>query len=248
MTKKAFSGDFVHELPKGMIEGYRLWFEYLKFALTDPSVKVQGSVYEPWGDVTASVFKSWWSQHWRQLFAVPANVRIVDDIKYAGALIDDPDVMIVAIHRAGTESQRLDDVRKAIRLRFGKSTSKSAFKPQFEITAKRNVHYPALRSMLRFLRLYAQSKNLEDATSAYMEWVRARNDKVKGTKREPSQIPKTLERFYQEIKLHQDDVKKYGRAKQSQKYNNAKNDARKFLAQGRKVLANVAKGQFPGSY
>ena len=64
----------------------------------------------------------------------------------------------------------------------------------------------------------------------------------------PPLTPKTLERFHKEIKLHQEDVKKYGRAKQSQKYNNAKNDARKFLEQGRKVLANVAKGQFPGSY
>ena len=63
-----------------------------------------------------------------------------------------------------------------------------------------------------------------------------------------SALPKTLERFHMEIKLHQEDVKKYGRAKQSQKYNDAKNDARKFLQQGRKVLTNVEKGQFPGSY
>ena len=248
MAKNAFSGDFVHELPKGKVEGYRLWFEYLKFVLSDPSLKVQRSVYETWGDILGSDFKSWWSQHWRQLFAVPANVKIVDSVDFATQSLTDPDVLIVAIHRTGTESQRLDDVRKAMRLRFGKSTIKVAKKPRFEIVAKRNVHYPALRSMLRFLQLYAQKKTLEDATVAYMEWVLAWNVKIKGTKREPSHVPKTLERFHMEIKLYQEDVKKYGRAKQSQKYNNAKNDARKFLEQGRKVLANVAKGQFPGSY
>lgn len=248
MAKKAFSGDFIHELPKGKVEGYRLWFECLKFALSDPSMKVQRSVYEPWGDVLASDFKSWWSQHWRQLFAVPANVRIVDSVDSASGSLSDPDVLVVAIHRAGTETQRLDDLRKAMRLRFGRSTIKVTEKPQFEIVSKRNVHYPALRSMLRFLQLYAKKKNLEDATVAYMEWVLAWNEKIKRTNREPSHVPKTLERFYKEIKLHEEDVKKYGRAKQSQKYNNAKNDARKFLEQGRKVLANVAKGQFPGSY
>lgn len=248
MAKNAFSGDFVHELPKGKVEGYRLWFEYLKFALADPSIKVQAVVYKPWGDVLALDFKTWWSQHWRQLFAVPANVRIVDSVESASQSLADPDVLVVAIHRAGTETQRLDDVRKAMRLRFGRSTIKVAEKPQFEIVSKRSVHYPALRSMLRFLQLYAQKKTLEDATVAYMEWVLAWNEKIKGTNREPSHVPKTLERFYKEIKLHQEDMKKYGRAKQSQKYNNAKNDTRKFLEQGRKVLSNVAKGQFPGSY
>ena len=248
MAKDAFSGDFVHELPKGKVESYRLWFEYLKFALSDPLLKVQRSVYEPWGDVLASDFKTWWSHHWRQLFAVPANVRIVDSVDSSTQSLTNPDVLIVAIHRAGTESQRLDDVRKAMRLRFGRSTIKVTENPQFEIISKRNVHYPALRSMLRFLQLYAQKKTLEDATVAYMEWVLAWNEKIKGTRREPSHVPKTLERFHMEIKHHQEDVKKYGRAKQSQKYNNAKNDARKFLEQGRKVLANVTKGQFPGTY
>jgi hypothetical protein len=248
MAKKAFSGDFVHELPKGKVEGYRLWFEYLKFSLREPSAKVQGSIYEPWGDVTAAKFSEWWSKHWRQLFAVPANVRIVDSVDSATQSLTDPDVLIVAIHRAGTDSQRLDDVQKAMRLRFGRSTIKVTEKPQFEIVSKRNVHYPALRSMLRFLQLYAQKKTLEDATVAYMEWVLGWNEKIKGTNREPSHVPKTLERFYKEINFHLEDVKKYGKAKQSQKYNNAKNDARKFLEQGRKVVANVAKGQFPGTY
>jgi len=248
MAKNAFSGDFVHELPKGMVEGYRLWFEYLRFALNDPSLKVQRSVYEPWGDVLALDFTTWWSQYWRQLFAVPANVKILDGVDCATQSLADPDVLIVAIHRAGTETQRLDDVRKALRLRFGRSTIKFTEKPRFEIVSKRNVHYPALRSMLRFLQLHVEKNNLEDATTAYMEWVLPWNEKIKGTKRKPSHVPKTLERFYKEIKLYQEDVSKYGRAKQSQRYNNAKNDARKFLQQGRKVLANVAKGQFPGSY
>lgn len=248
MARSSFAGDFVHELPKGKVEGYRLWFEYLKVALSDSSLRVQHSVYEPWGEVVSSKFTEWWSQHWRQLFAVPANVRIVDGIESATQLLADPDMLVVAVHRAGTETQRLDDVRRAMRLRFGRSTINVTERPRYEIVSKRNVHYPALRSMLRFLQLYAQKKTLEGATVAYMEWVLAWNEKIKGTKREPSHVPKTLERFYKEIKLHEEEVKKRGKAKQSQKYNNAKNDARKFLEQGRKVLGNVAKGQFPGSY
>jgi hypothetical protein len=247
MAKKAFSGDFVHELPKGKVEGYRLWFEYLKFALNDSSVKIHNAVYEPWGDVAAATFSDWWSQHWRELFAVPANVRVINGSDKLAQSLSDRDVLVIAIHRTGTETQRLEDVRKAIRLRFGGSSSRSTVKPQFEITSKRNVHYPALRSMLRFLQLHAQKKTLEDATVAYMEWVLGWNEKIKDSRREPSHVPKTLERFYREIKLYEEDVSKYGRAKQSQRYNNAKNDARKFLQQGRKVLANVAKGQFPGS-
>ena len=102
--------------------------------------------------------------------------------------------------------------------------------------------------MQRFLQLYAMKKTLGDTTVGYMEWVLPWNEKIKGTKREPSHVPKTLERFYKKIVLYEEDVSKYGRAKQSQRYSNAKNEARKFLQQERKVLAMVAKGQFPGSY
>ena len=166
MAKNAFSGDFVDELPKAKVEGYRLWFEYLRFGLSDPMLKVQESIYAPWGDVRGSEFRTWWSQNWKQLFAIPANVRIVDRLESIEGILGNPDVLVVEIHRTGTETQRLDDVRKAMRLRFGRSTLKSPVKPRFEISAKRNVHYPALRSMLRFLQLYAEKKTLEDATVA----------------------------------------------------------------------------------
>lgn len=32
MARKTFSSDYVHALPKGRREPYRLWFEYLKLA------------------------------------------------------------------------------------------------------------------------------------------------------------------------------------------------------------------------
>lgn len=248
MARASYSGDFVHGLPKGKVEPYRLWFEYLKFALADPNSAVEREFYAPWGNVEDAEFSSWWSGNWRRLFAVPANVTIMEDAALVAEVVADPDTLVVVIRRSGTETQRLDDVRKLIRKRFGYARKQSAAKPAFVVTAKRNVHYPALRSMLRFLLLYREKRNLEDAAVAYIDWVNAWNEKVDGTMREPSHVPKTLQRFAEEVKKHREEVRLRGRAKQSPAYNNAKNDVRKFLQQGEKVVKNVAKGLFPGFY
>lgn len=248
MAKTAFSGDYIHELPKGRREPYRLWFEYLKFALSDPKQKVNTAFYADWGDVRSAEFDEWWESNWRRLFAVPANVTVIDSVEKLHGLLGNNDVLVVAIHRTGIETQKLLDVKKLLRQRFRGRGRRAQNKPKFEITAKRNVHYPALRSMLRFLELYRGTGKLESAALAHIKRVTAWNKRVEGTMREPSLVPKTLQRFVEEIELRGEDLKQNARAKQSAKYNTAKGDARKFLNQAEKVLRNVASGRFPGEY
>ena len=69
-----WSGTDGRKLPAQQVEPYRLWFEFLKLAIQDPDIEVNRSIYEPWGDVENLTFDRWWSQHWRQLFAVDVGV------------------------------------------------------------------------------------------------------------------------------------------------------------------------------
>jgi hypothetical protein len=61
-------------------EAYRLWFEYLRVAHTDPREEVQEALrrskdfYEPWGDITNAKFDEWWKEK-RLLFAEKYVVR-----------------------------------------------------------------------------------------------------------------------------------------------------------------------------
>ena len=66
MAIKAFSGDLVDELPRGKIEPYRLWFEYLKFALKTQPGRVNRKFYESWGNVETEDFDEWFKQNWKK--------------------------------------------------------------------------------------------------------------------------------------------------------------------------------------
>ena len=59
MARRAFTGDHIKELPKGKIEPYRLWFEFLKLALEIQPDKVDKKFYAPWGDISKLTFNEW---------------------------------------------------------------------------------------------------------------------------------------------------------------------------------------------
>jgi hypothetical protein len=78
---KKWSGDSRHQLPAKQIEPYRLWFEFLKLALTDPTVDVDRQFYADWGDIENVDFSDWWRLNWRRLFAVDVGVYELTDLK-----------------------------------------------------------------------------------------------------------------------------------------------------------------------
>ena len=70
MNRRKFKGDDEYRLPAHQIEPYRLWFEFLKLAKRDPSIKIKSSIYRSWGNIEEADFRIWWEDNWRKLFAV----------------------------------------------------------------------------------------------------------------------------------------------------------------------------------
>ena len=77
-AKKEWRGDDAHMLPAQKVEPYRLWFEFLKLAHSDPDISINKKFYRSWGTVQGVDFSEWWSGHWRTLFAVDIGVRVVN--------------------------------------------------------------------------------------------------------------------------------------------------------------------------
>ena len=246
MARQTFSSDYVHALPKGRREPYRLWFEYLKLAHKLIPDQVNRDYYADWGVGADTDFDDWFELNWQTLFAIPANVAIIEnegDYKSSEA---DANSIVVRISKTGSTTQKIDDLRKLIDATFGKKAIKNNAKPKFEITAKRNVHYPSLRQKLRFLEMYQQKMTVEETTLHYLEWATAWNIKVGAKSSRKTQIPKSISRFGRELREHREDLKRLGRAKKSPEYNAARSDMVRFLKSARKVMSNTAAGRFPG--
>jgi len=63
-------------------ESYRLWFEFLKRALADPTVKVKTEIYESWGDFQSLSFESWWRKTGAKITALESRtfVELINEI------------------------------------------------------------------------------------------------------------------------------------------------------------------------
>ncbi len=247
MARKAFSGDLVRQLPKGRMEPYRLWFEYLKQALKVMPQKVDRDFYAQWGEVETADFDEWWQDSWRKLFAVPSSISVISTEQDFRGCVEDPDCVIIRVFRNGTTTQKLSDIKGLLEKRFGKSGSRSQAVPSFSITAKRSVHYPALRHKLRFMQLVEEHVTIEVATRRYVEWAETWNAKLAPKSRRRTTVPGTLARFAKELDAYEADLQKRSRAKKTEAFFNAQKDVQRFLKSGQKILSNVASGIFPGS-
>ena len=67
-------------IPAKSREPYRLWFEFLKLALQDPTLTVDREYYSEWGEIQSATFDDWWEAHWEELFAVEIGVYQIKNI------------------------------------------------------------------------------------------------------------------------------------------------------------------------
>lgn len=252
VSKKAFSGDLLHELPKGKIEPYRLWFEFLLYAYEAIPARVDKKFYEGWGDISDCKFDEWFKDNWKRLFAIPASVSIIDNTVDAMASLDEEGVILIKVRNSVPVRRQIADVTKALAVFRGVKKSAKKMEPEFIITSKRSMNLGSLRAMLKFLRLMQQYSDIEIATKSYFDWAEAWNKKIrmrKNDKRAEIHIPKPIEKFIEEMRIHEEEQQaKKKKLKKSVHYNNARNDMRHFHRRAEKVVLNVARGQFPGEY
>lgn len=254
MAQKEFSGDPQYQLPKGKVEPYRLWFEYLKVALRHPEVQVDTALYRDWHVASNSDFDKWWSEHWRDLFASKAETAIIGTIEDFKSAVDDPRFAVLRVALSGTKKKRIKDIENAlsgVRLSDGRDRG-SPSKPAFVVSAKRSMNLKTLRGMLKYLQLYEQKGwDLDSASVAYFKWSKDWNEKVRSKKwkRPLVYVPPFLGRLVEKI-----EERRATKGSGAKKINNPvgydplRSQARRFVRRGEKILRNVAVGRFPGAF
>lgn len=254
--RKAFTGDGSGSLPRQMIEPYRLWFEFLKAALSDPKMTVDRSIYKDWGAVQNADFDDWWKDHWQLLFAEPvAGVAVVRSIEECQSALRDDAYAIVKVPLNLPSKVRVAELEKVVKAeRKQRTPRKTAHtKALFTITARRALRRDVLRGMLRLYQLHLlHHRDVEKTSVAYFEWATEWNSKVqaKGWNRPPVYVPPQLKTFVEAIRLVHAATKpaEARTIRRDAKYDISRSKIRRYIHRAEKIARNVSRGIFPGEF
>jgi hypothetical protein len=254
MAHQQYAGDASYRLPKGAVEPYRLWFEYLKLALKHPDISVDRELYRTWDNVEEIDFDEWWSGHWRELFATRAETAVIVTEASFNEALSDPRFVVLRVALSGTKKHRMKDIEDAlsgIKLPDGLGRI-SPSQPPFVLSSKRSMNLKTLRGMLKYMQLYESNAwDIEAASLAYFKWAKTWNENVRSKKwkRPLVYVPPFLFAFADEI-MKRKTRKSTGPKKQNntEEYDICRNQSRRFIRRGEKILKNVASGKFPGSF
>ncbi len=255
MAKSEFAGDKQFRLPKGKVEPYRLWFEFLKLAEKHPNIEIDQKHYAMWSDFRDLKFEDWWKSRWRELFSMKAATRVLDSVAEFEVAEADPTIVVVQVSLNDSKQRRIKDINDALAglsVR-GDDKSKAKTKPVYEISSKRKINFKTLRAMLKYLQLYQSNEfDIEAASLAYFKWARAWNEKVRSKKWKRPLVyePPFLRKLTEEINDRRNYIRQHGSKPKSntREYDDFRSQARRFLRKGEKILTNVAIGKFPGSF
>lgn len=262
MSKK-WKGDEIHLLPALQVEPYRLWFEFLKLAEQDGELTVDKTIYSAWGDYRSSDFKKWWKTYWRSLFATSIGTfEITDSIPSATARLN------VSLPLNQDPTQTLNQVRQLLKDRGAGQKLKSMRHGQFELSVGtvngRKVdpstrflrNLPKVRLLMHLYRFWLQfpdhdeRRRLEETAKAYCRWAGDWNRKVteRKWKRDKIEIPTALSEYVMFLE------RRGGRRRVSlvdENETDAPNHRRqlaRYIRKARRIAANAAAGEFPGTY
>lgn len=263
------------KLPAQQVEPYRLWFEFLKLAIQDRSIKVKPKIYESWGNVENLTFEKWWSDHWRKLFAVDVGVyqvqlsdarAVLHSIEEQGngiliriPLYQDPKRSLAQVEdilTANNASYRLRDMpRGQFHITVGEKDDGTQISPaQRFLRNQVNVRF-----LMNFYKFWVKHQDLkktdriEQTTLSYFAWADGWNRKIREKKwRRPSiYIPQSVIDYDAYLKLRGNNRK---RVKLDERPVNmgdqtfARRQVDRYITKALKIAANVGNGQFPGKY
>lgn len=263
MAKK-WKGDSAQQLPAHQVEPYRLWFEFLKLALTDETLKVDLKRYKPWGDITQAEFRAWWESHWRDLFAVDIGVEVLEPQQSQQKLSDKELILRVPLYQGSKRT--LSQIKEILELHGASDRLKNMADGQYRLQVgngkDKSVHpstrflknLSKVRLLLNIYRFWLSHSEAEDrrrlelTTLSYFQWADAWNRKVNEKKwnRPVIDIPTAI-RAYSEY-LHKRDQS--GRRRLSTVDDNSDNRRQiaRYIRKARQIALNVAQGRFPGEY
>lgn len=245
---KKWSGDGRYYLPARQVEPYRLWFEFLKLATTDPDLKVNYEHYADWGDFQNMSFNEWWSgERWRQLFAVDTGVRVIEE---GEDFQNDATAIYVRLPLSKDPRETIKYVVELLEQHGASALLKDAPSGRFALTEgyeKGFIKYlHQARVSLRVYRIWLSHAKLQNkgrlgqTAVDFIDWSRKRerliteNDYKYEKPYKSSAIEKFADyyRTHQKVKIDDSDTKAFQR----------------FLKKARNLAANAASGNFPGKW
>lgn len=247
--RRKFAGDETHRLPAGMIEPYRLWFEFLKLAHKDPKLTVDKKYYAAWGDVERAEFRQWWETNWRTLFGVPLDVLVLD-AENASAHVSQGRTLI-SIQPSAPIEQTLKEIKEIMKARGARASRKDTRKgrgAQFSLSAGAELKR---KNMQQALKVYELILNFGDDRIAiaqrYLDWANDWNKKIRDRKwnREPILVPPYLDTF---LRQRKGESVIAGTLRGDNSPDSNRKKFKRLMDRSRKIASNVARGEFPGAY
>lgn len=248
--RQKFAGDETHRLPAGMIEPYRIWFEFLKLGFRDPKLKVDRKLYADWGDVGNEEFRAWWETHWRDLFGVPLDVLVIelpqahDHVAVGRTLI--------SIQPSAPIEQTLKEIKAIMKARGARASRKDTKKnrgARFSLSSGAEVKRKNMQQALKVYELalsLGDNKRIEIAQK-YLDWANDWNEKIRerGWKREPILVPPYLDTF---LRQQRGETVLEGTAEGGNSADSNRKKVKRLIDRARTIAGNVARGEFPGRY
>ncbi len=246
--RKPVGGDETHSLPREKREPYRLWFEFLKTALKDPTVSVDREFYVEWGNVEDTAFNPWWDQHWRDLFAEQIEtVAVLHSREEFDASFADPSYLVVRIPLSTRARPRNKELQSAIEDEL-RSNPRPPPKSRFVIAAKRSMKLDLLRAMLRLYQFNLKNdRNPEAAAIAYCDWAKRWNESKRAQK---VFVEPFLLEFVEAAEVLNSATNAHAKkaARRDTEYDEKRGQVRRYIRQAERIAKNVGKGDFPGKF
>jgi Amylo-alpha-1,6-glucosidase len=209
-------------------EAYRLWFEYLRLARESSDAKVRKALqrsarhYDPWGNLQNVNFDRWWREH-QHLFEEQFSVRRLS----RGEKPLDNTALIIEVPLTQPKSKLFAQVREIIKDAYPSQTPRKAhLRPvtQYRLTVGAEPRTAALREMLHVYRVHLENPGLRglDRLKKVHAYYLGRKRKAK--------IPAHL------------DFDRFGDSIVAQR------NVLRYIAKAKRIMLNVAKGEFPGEY
>ena len=247
------------------MEPYRLWFEFLKLAFTDPCVNVDKDFYRDWGDIEGQDFDSWWAgATWRELFAIEGEVRLIGDDETITSNAPQSS-LAVKLPLGKPIKETLADVEALLQEHSAGANLSTIPKGRFSLSAGVEQgflkHMNKARSMLRLYGYWLAHQGKDDKTRLaaidYHDWAVGRLANIEkwgweDEKRKPH-LPRSIENFVGYIRdpgnpkwLEMHTHKGKDTFPNYPEY--ARLSVARYIRKARKLASNVGRGEFPGKY
>ena len=218
-------------------EAYRLWYEFLRRALDDKTIKVNTSFYKEWGDVQNTHFRVFWERMGDQLLGS-------QHVELAEAKLPN-NVINISVPMSLTPTQAAAELRALLvaHYKFIKHTPKAV--RTFAVSAGSEIKPSTYRAYLRTYDIWQKLKAINNEATAQdlLREVRlfylARTEKYGRTNRKVEGIPAALLNGMTINPLSGKKVNYGGEEKE------ATRAIKRYLDMAHRTIASVAIGKFP---